>query len=67
MRAIYIGRYSDQHFIFRKRNLYDFIIRELKHDLSRRDEARDLLFGPIPFIGNRHGLNGINIIQFRFI
>jgi hypothetical protein len=67
VRGIYIGRNSDQHFIFRKRNLYDFVIRELKYYVSRGNEARDLLFGPIPFVGNRYRLNGIDIIQFRFI
>jgi len=68
MRSIYIGRHGDQHFIIRKRNLFNnFISRGFKHHLSRGDVARDLLFGIIPFVANCYRLNGINVIQSRLI
>ena len=62
MCTIDIGRHSDQHFIFGKRNLFNnFIVSGFKHHLSRGDVACDVFSGIIPFIGNCHCLNSINV------
>jgi hypothetical protein len=63
VRPFYIWRHSDQHFIFWKRNPFLFFFREFKHYLPRGNETFDLLFGPIPIVGDCHSLNGINVIQ----
>jgi hypothetical protein len=66
MGPVYVRGNSDQHLLFWKRNLYNFIFGQFKYNLSGVHVTFNFLFGPFPFIGNRHSLNGIHIFQDSF-
>ena len=58
--------YGDHHLIIRQWNPYDLILGQFKHDVATRHMALDILPGPHPFIGDCHGLPGINVFQNSF-
>ena len=59
--------HSHDHAIFWKCHPFRFSAREFEYDLSGRNAALNLIPGPLPLVGYRHGLKGVSVIQSRHI
>jgi hypothetical protein len=59
--------HSHHHAILWKCHPFRFSVREFEYDLSGRNVALDLIPGPLPLVGDRHGLRGVSVIQSRLI